>query len=166
MDELSFWDQEGHAYVPPPCGDCIEETLQPADVAPVGRRGYCDREVVDLRNHEPFRDRHVKGRNIYEKTQRGDWGPLWGAYRDRGGGVRGSLEQQGASPFRQEGGDPVNHVRGYVGGQEPSSEGGGVDIVEAGFDVEQEGGDLQPGSLKSSYLLCEGEAGVGGAESW
>jgi len=53
-----------------------------------------------------------------------------------------------------------------VGGQEPSSEGGGVDILEAGFDVEKEGGDLRPGSLEGSYLVCEGEAGVGGAESW
>jgi len=52
-----------------------------------------------------------------------------------------------------------------VGGQEPSSEGGGVDIVEASCDIKKEGGDLQPGSLEGSHLVCEGEAGVGGAES-
>jgi len=53
-----------------------------------------------------------------------------------------------------------------VGGPEPSSEGVGVDIVEAGFDIEEEGGDLQPGSLEGSYFLRKGEAGGGGAESW
>jgi len=52
-----------------------------------------------------------------------------------------------------------------VGGQESGSEGGGVDIVEASFDVQEEGGDLQSGSLEGSYLMCEGEAGVGGAKS-
>jgi len=40
-----------------------------------------------------------------------------------------------------------------------------VAIVEAGFDVEEEGGDLQPGSLEGSNLMCKSEAGVGGAES-
>jgi len=64
MDELSFRDREGHAYAPAPCGDCIEKALQPMDVASVGRRGYSDREIVDVRDDEPFRDRHVKGRNI------------------------------------------------------------------------------------------------------
>jgi len=51
-----------------------------------------------------------------------------------------------------------------VGGQESGSKGGGVDIVEACLDVQAEGGDLQSGSLDGFYLLCEGEAGVGGAE--
>ena len=49
--------------------------------------------------------------------------------------------------------------------QETGSDGGGVDLVEAGFDIEDEGGDLQPGSLQGLYLICESEAGVGGTES-
>jgi len=64
MDELSFWDREGHAYVPASCGDCTEKTLQPADVAPVGRRGHHDGGIVDVRDDKPSRDRHMKGRNI------------------------------------------------------------------------------------------------------
>jgi len=60
MDELSLWDREGHAYVPAPCGDCIEESLQSADVASVGGGGYGDREIVDVRNHKSFGDRHVR----------------------------------------------------------------------------------------------------------
>ena len=52
-----------------------------------------------------------------------------------------------------------------MGGQEPGSEGGRVDVVEAGCDVQEDGGDFQSGSLESLYLMCKGEAGVGGAES-
>ena len=59
----------------------------------------------------------------------------------------------------------MDHVGGYVGGQESGSEGGGVDVVETSFDVQEEGGDLQSGSLESFYLMCECEAGVCGAES-
>ena len=53
-----------------------------------------------------------------------------------------------------------------MGGQEPCSEGGGVDIVEAGFDIKEEGRDLQPGSREGLYFVCEGEASVVGTESW
>ena len=44
-------------------------------------------------------------------------------------------------------------------------EGGGVDVVEAGFDVPEEGGDLQSGSLEGLNLVHECEAGVGGTKS-
>jgi len=37
--------------------------------------------------------------------------------------------------FRQKGGAPDDHIGGYLGGQESGSEGGGVDVVESGFDV-------------------------------
>ena len=40
-----------------------------------------------------------------------------------------------------------------MGGQEPGSKGGGVEIVEAGFDVQKEGGDFQSGSLEGFYLM-------------
>jgi len=51
-------------------------------------------------------------------------------------------------------------------GQESGSKGGGVDIVEAGFDGKEQGGDFQSGSLESLYFVHEGEAGVGVTESW
>jgi len=59
----------------------------------------------------------------------------------------------------------VDHIGGHVAGQEPGSEGGGVDIVEAGFGVQKEGGDFQSWSPKGFYHICKGEAGVGGADS-
>jgi len=76
------------------------------------------------------------------------------------------LENQGTGSFRQEGGYPVDHVGGDLGGEKSGPEGRGIDIVEAGFDVEEEGGDLQSGSLKSLYFVSESKAGVGGAKSW
>jgi len=51
-----------------------------------------------------------------------------------------------------------------VAGQDSGSEGGGIDIVEASFDVQEEGGDFQPGFLEGFYLQCKGEAGVTGAK--
>jgi len=59
VDELSLWNRAGHAYDTAPCGDCIEESLQFADVASVGRRGYSDREIVNVRDHKSFGDRPV-----------------------------------------------------------------------------------------------------------
>ena len=40
-----------------------------------------------------------------------------------------------------------------MGGQEPSPEGGGVDVVEASLNIQEEGGDLYPGSLLQSSSL-------------
>ena len=52
-----------------------------------------------------------------------------------------------------------------MGGQESGSEGGGIDVVENTFDVQKKGGDFWSGHLEGFYLMHEGEAGVGGAES-
>ena len=76
------------------------------------------------------------------------------------------MANQGGRPLIQEGGNPVDHIGGSVGGQESSPEGVGVDIVEACFDVQEKGGYLQSRSLEGFYFMCEGEAGGGGAESW
>ena len=38
--------------------------------------------------------------------------------------------------------------------------------MEASFDVYEEGGDLEPGSLEGAHLMDESEAGVGGGEAW
>jgi len=57
----------------------------------------------------------------------------------------------------------MDHLGGYVGGRESGSEGGGIDVVETSFDVQAEGGDLQPRSSEGFYFMCEGEGGVAGA---
>jgi len=85
-----------------------------------------------------------------------------GAYPNRGGDVGGALYDQGTGPFQEKGGHPVDNGGGNVGGQEPGSEDGGVDVVEGGFDVEKEGGGLEPGSLEGFDFVGEGETGVGG----
>jgi len=73
--------------------------------------------------------------DVEQQEKGGDRGSLRGSHPDRGGNVGGALEHQGAGPFREEGGHPVDHVRGDTGGQESGSNGGGVDIVEGGFNV-------------------------------
>ena len=52
-----------------------------------------------------------------------------------------------------------------MGGQESSPGGGGVDVVEASFDLKEEGGDLGSRSLERLYFACEGEAGISGVDS-
>ena len=74
------------------------------------------------------------------------------------------MEDQGTGPFGQERGNPVDNIRGGVFGQEGSAEGGGVDVVAASLDVEEEGGDPESGSLKGPDLVCQGEAGVRGTK--
>jgi len=49
------------------------------------------------------------------------------------------LENQGIGPFSQGGGYPIDQIGGYMGDQESGSEGGGIDVVEASFDVQEEG---------------------------
>jgi len=77
----------------------------------------------------------VERGDVEQEEERGDGGPLRGADGNRGGEVGGSLENQGAGPFRQERRYPVDHVGRNTRGQEFGPEGGGVDVVEAGFDV-------------------------------
>ena len=91
---------------------------------------------------------------------------MGGAHRNQGGEVGGALEDQSTGPLRQEGRYTVDHIGGYVGGQESGFEGGGIDFVEASFNVQEKRGELQFRSLESLYLMCDGEADVGGAEFW
>ena len=107
----------------------------------------------------------MKGGDVEKEEEGGNGEPLGGAEGNWGRKVGGALEHYGAGSFRQEGRNPVDHIGGYVGGQEPGSKGRGVDIVEAGFDVQKQGRALQSGSLKGFYLMCKGEADIGGAES-
>jgi len=107
----------------------------------------------------------MKGGDVEKEEEGGDGGPLGGADGNSGGKVGGALEHQGTGSFQLEGAYPVDHIGGPVGGQESGSKGGGIDIVEARFDVQEEDRDLQSESLEGVYLVCEGEAGAGGAES-
>ena len=98
----------------------------------------------------------MKGGNVDEEEEGGHRGTLRGSHRDRGRYVGGALEDEGAPSPSEERGDPVDHVRGYVFGEEEGSELGRVDVVEAGLYVEEEGGDFQEGSLKGSDFMGEG----------
>ena len=103
--------------------------------------------------------------DVDKEEKGGQWGALGGPYRDRGRYVRGSLEDVGTLPPRKEGGDPVDHVRGYVFGEEEGPQLSRIDLVEAGFYVEEEGGYPLEGSLQGSDLVGEGGHRVRGAEA-
>ena len=45
----------------------LEELLEPADVATIGEGGYCEGEVVHLRDHQTPRDPEMLWRNVAEK---------------------------------------------------------------------------------------------------
>ena len=106
----------------------------------------------------------MEGGNVEEKQQRGYGGALWGTNLDWCFRARGALEDQGAGAFREEGGDPVNHVGGDVLLEEKRPEFGGIDIVETGFNVEKKGGDSLPRALEGADFMDQGGAGIGGAE--
>ena len=65
----------------------------------------------------------------------------------------GALEDQCAVAFRKEGGDPVHHVREEVLSEEERPEFGGVDVVEAIFDVKKQGGNSPPRALEGADFI-------------
>ena len=92
-------------------------------------------------------------------------GILGGPYRDRGRYARGALEDEGTPPPCEEGGNPVDHVGGYVSGEEEGPKPTHVDVVEASFYVEEEGGYFQEGPLEDCDFMGEGGHRVRGAEA-
>ena len=45
----------------------LEEFLEPADVATIGEGGYCEGEVVHIRDHQTPRDPEMQWCNVEEK---------------------------------------------------------------------------------------------------
>ena len=90
---------------------------------------------------------------------------MGGPYRDQSGYARGAMEDERTLPPCEEGGDPVDHIRGYVFGKQEGPKLGRVDVVKTGLYVEEEGGYLQEGSLKGVDLVGEGGYRVRGAEA-
>ena len=75
------------------------------------------------------------------------------------------MEDECTFPPHEKGGDPVDHVGGYVLGKEEGPKLCRIHVVEAGLYVEEEGGYLQEGSLKGSDFMGEGGHRVRGAEA-
>ena len=92
MDKFRFWDREGHAHAPASCGYDGKRFLQAACVAPIGGGGHCDREVVDVGDHEAFGDRCVEWGDVEKEEEGGDRGPLGGADGNWDGEVGRALE--------------------------------------------------------------------------
>ena len=51
----------------------LEEFLDPVDVATVGEGGYCEGEVVHIRDQQTPRDPEMQWLHIEKKEERGDW---------------------------------------------------------------------------------------------
>ena len=60
--------------------------------------------------------------DIDKEKKGGQRGALGGPHRDRGWYDGGALEGKSALPPCEEGGDPVDHLRGYVFGEEKGSQ--------------------------------------------
>ena len=75
------------------------------------------------------------------------------------------MEDQCALPSRKEAGDPVDHVGGYIFGEQEGPKLGRVDVVEASLYVEEEGGHLQEGPLEGVDLVSEGGYCIRGTEA-
>ena len=88
-----------------------------------------------------------------------------GADFDWGLGARCALEDQDAGAFAEEGGDSVGHVGVDVFSEEEGLELRGIDVLEAGFDVKEEGGDCQSGSLEGANFMDKSGTSVQCAES-
>ena len=73
------------------------------------------------------------------------------------------MEDEGTPPPCEEGRNPVDHVGGYVFGEEEGPELSHVDFVKASLYIEEEGGYFQEGSLEGFDFVGEGGHRVRGA---
>ena len=81
-------------------------------------------------------------------------------HRDRGELLRGALEKEPTFSVGEKAAYPGNDVPMYTFGPKRSSKLGGVDVVEAAFDIEKKGGDLEVKALEKADLVGEGRSGV------
>ena len=90
---------------------------------------------------------------------------MGGPYRDRGGYRGGALENERALSPSQEGGNPVDHVEGYVFGKEKGPKLRHIHVVKSGLYVEEEVGEPPEWSLEGSDFMHEGDYCVRGAKA-
>ena len=102
----------------------------------------------------------MEGGDVDKKKQRRYGGALRGPDFDRRGCARGALKNKGARAFREEGGDPVDHVGGDIFSEEERPELGSIDVVKTSLTVEKEGGDRPSRALEGADLVNQGRAGV------
>ena len=107
----------------------------------------------------------MEGGDINQEEEGGQRGALGGSYRDGGWAIGGALGDKSALPPREEGGDPFDHIGGYVFGEEKGPQFCRIDIVEADLYIREKSGHLQEGSLEGPNLLGEGGDCIRGAES-
>jgi len=70
--QLRFCDRKGDAQAGRLSFKLLEEFLEPADVATVGEGGYCEGEVVHIRDHQTPRDPEMQWSHVEEEKERGD----------------------------------------------------------------------------------------------
>ena len=165
VDEFGLRDRKGDVERRGSPGDFQEKPLEASYVGPVSRRCHREGKIIHVRDHDARWDAEMKGGNVDEEKKGRQRGALRGSYLDRGRYVGGALEDECAPSSSEERGNPVDHVGGYVFGEEEGWELGRVDIVEAGFYVKEEGGDFQEGSSKGSDIMGEGGHCIRGAEA-
>src|SRR5437588_586855 len=76
-----------------------------------------------------------------------------------------SLESEVALAVKQARSHPGNQIGRDAFRAKEGSEGGGRDVVEATFDVHEEGGNFGVRTLVGPNLMCKGSRGIEGAES-
>ena len=85
---------------------------------------------------------------------------MWGPNFNQGFRAGGALKNKGAGAFREERGDPVDHVRGDVFSEEEGPEFGGIKVVKPSLDIEEKGEDDPPRALEGADLVNQCRAGV------
>ena len=139
--------------------------MQTSYVGPVRRRCHCEGEVIHVGDHDARWDAEMEGDDVDEEEKGRQWGAFGGPYRDHGRYAGGTFKDEVTSSSCEEGGDTVDHIGGYVFGEQAGPELRRVDIVKTSFYVEKEGGYLQEGSLEGSDFVGEGGHRIRGAEA-
>jgi len=117
-------------------------------------------EIVHVREHQPSWDPEMEGCYVDDEKERGDGGALRGTKVDGSWGTQRTLENQGAVALALAGSNPGDEIQRDPTFREDAGQSQIVDVVKAGFDVQENGGHLQAPPLESLHVVHEGEAGI------
>ena len=106
----------------------------------------------------------MQGRYINKEMQWRDAGALRGPNVDGGWGTWCVLENQRTATLTQGGGDPRDEVVRDPAFPVDAGQSRVVDVIKAGFDVQEKGGHLQARPLQGFHVVHEGAVGIVSAQ--
>ena len=112
--------------------------LEEAHICSVGGGCYRNGKVVHIGDDKAPGDTLVESRDVCDEKERRDGRALGHTHRDWGKRSWGALKDEAASAVSQERASPCYKVRANILRAEQGEEGGGVNVIETTFNIQEE----------------------------